>query len=70
VTLELWQAMAEDADAGGAFTITAGCDKHFKTCKAKFDNSENFRGFPHVPGIDFALAVPDRGGKNDGGSMN
>jgi hypothetical protein len=39
VTLELWQAMAEDVDAGGAFTITAGCDKHFKTCKAKFDNS-------------------------------
>ena len=53
-----------------AFTITAGCDKHFKTCKAKFDNSANFRGFPHVPGIDFALAVPDGGGKNDGESMN
>jgi uncharacterized phage protein (TIGR02218 family) len=69
-TLELWQAMAEEVEAGDAFTITAGCDKHFKTCKAKFDNSVNFRGFPHVPGIDFALAVPDRGGKNDGGSMN
>ena len=40
---------------------------HFKTCKAKFDNSENFRGFPNVPGIDFALTYPDRGGKNDGG---
>jgi uncharacterized phage protein (TIGR02218 family) len=57
-------------EAGDAFTITAGCDKHFKTCKAKFDNSVNFRGFPHVPGIDFAFAVPDRGGKNDGASMN
>ena len=70
VTLELWQAMSEEVEVGDAFTITAGCDKHFKTCKAKFDNSANFRGFPHVPGIDFALAVPDRGGKNDGGSMN
>jgi uncharacterized phage protein (TIGR02218 family) len=70
VKLEPWQAMAEEVDVGDAFTITAGCDKHFKTCKAKFDNSVNFRGFPHVPGIDFALAVPDRGGKNDGGSMN
>jgi uncharacterized phage protein (TIGR02218 family) len=49
VTLELWQAMAEDVDAGGAFTITAGCDKHFKTCKAKFDNSVNLRGFPNIP---------------------
>jgi uncharacterized phage protein (TIGR02218 family) len=69
VTLELRQAMAEGVEAGDAFTITAGCDKHFKTCKAKFDNSVNFRGFPQ-PGIDFAFAVPDRGGKNDGGSMN
>jgi uncharacterized phage protein (TIGR02218 family) len=70
VTLELWQAMAEDVDAGDAFTITAGCDKQFKTCNTKFDNTVNFRGFPHVPGVDFALTYPDRGGKNDGGSMN
>jgi len=70
VTLELWQAMSEEVEAGDAFTITAGCDKHFGTCIGKFDNAVNFRGFPHVPGIDFALAVPDRGGKNDGGSMN
>ncbi len=70
VTLELWQAMSRAVEAGDAFTLTAGCDKSFKTCKAKFDNAVNFRGFPHVPGIDFALAVPDRGGKNDGKSMN
>jgi uncharacterized phage protein (TIGR02218 family) len=70
VTLELWQAMAEEVGVGDTFTVTAGCDKHFKTCKTKFDNAVNFRGFPHVPGVDFALAVPDRGGKNDGGSMN
>ena len=53
-----------------AFTVTAGCDKSFRTCKAKFDNAVNFRGFPHVPGVDFALTYPDRGAKNDGGSMN
>ena len=70
VTLELWQAMSEEVEAGDSFTITAGCDKHFGTCIRKFDNAVNFRGFPHVPGVDFALAVPDRGGKNDGGSMN
>ena len=50
MTLELWQAMAEEVAVGDAFTVTAGCDKHFKTCKAKFDNGVNFRGFPHVPG--------------------
>jgi uncharacterized phage protein (TIGR02218 family) len=53
VTLEPWQARAKEVGVGGAFTVTAGCDKHFKTCKAKFDNSVDFRGFPHVAGIDF-----------------
>jgi Phage conserved hypothetical protein BR0599 len=56
VTLELWQAMAEEVGVGDAFTVPACCDKHFKTCKGKFDNSVNFRGFPHVPGVDFALS--------------
>jgi len=32
VTLELWQAMAKEVEAGDAFTIKAGCDKHFKSC--------------------------------------
>ena len=43
--------------AGQAFTITAGCDKHLDTCKAKFANVVNFRGFPHMPGNDFVTAV-------------
>jgi hypothetical protein len=34
--------MAKEVEAGDAFTITAGCDKHFKTCKAKFDNTGGF----------------------------
>lgn len=69
-TLELWQTMAEEIEVGDAFTVAAGCDKTFKTCKAKFDNGVNFRGFPHVPGVDFALTYPTRGKNNDGGSMN
>lgn len=36
------------------FTIIAGCDKRFSTCKTKFANPENFRGFPHLPGNDAA----------------
>jgi uncharacterized phage protein (TIGR02218 family) len=51
--LELWQAMPEPFAAGDAFTVTAGCDKRFDTCRAKFDNVVNFRGFPHIPGNDF-----------------
>jgi uncharacterized phage protein (TIGR02218 family) len=46
----------------------ADCDKQFSTCKAKFDNVANFRGFPHVPGNDFMLSVASRKDKNDGRS--
>ena len=56
-TLELWQPMALPIEAGDTFTITAGCDKQFATCRAKFANAANFRGFPHMPGNDYVLAV-------------
>lgn len=39
---------------GDTFSIVAGCDKSFAQCKAKFANSRNFRGFPHLPGNDAA----------------
>ncbi len=42
------------------------CDQRFETCKQVFDNTENFRGFPHMPGNDFVLAGPAAEG-NDGG---
>jgi uncharacterized phage protein (TIGR02218 family) len=45
--------------AGDAFIIRPGCDKSFATCRAKFDNAVNFRGFPHVPGTDQVLNYPD-----------
>jgi uncharacterized phage protein (TIGR02218 family) len=44
---------------GDAFTIRPGCDKTFATCRAKFDNALNFRGFPDVPGNDQVLSYPD-----------
>ncbi len=59
VTLELWQKMALPIAAADAFTVTAGCDKHFDTCRAKFGNSANYRGFPHIPGNDFAVSYPN-----------
>lgn len=35
------------------FTIKAGCDLLYSTCKsAKFDNGTNFQGFPYLPGLD------------------
>ena len=53
VILELWQAMAEPLAPGDAFSMTAGCDKRFDTCRDRFANAVNFRGFPHIPGNDF-----------------
>jgi uncharacterized phage protein (TIGR02218 family) len=68
VTIELWQAMSEPVAAGDAFTVTAGCDKQFSTCGAKFANALNFRGFPHMPGNDAAMSGPTRNQTLDGGS--
>tara|TARA_R110000868_G_scaffold12110_7_gene58711 strand:- start:10143 stop:11021 length:879 start_codon:yes stop_codon:yes gene_type:complete len=68
--IELWQAMPRAISAGDTFSVTAGCDKQFSTCKAKFANGVNFRGFPHMPGNDFILSYPSAGDENDGGSRN
>ena len=69
--IELWRSMTSDIAPGDTFTITAGCDKTFPTCKAKFSNSINFRGFPHIPGNKYVLAYPASGDPdNDGASMN
>jgi uncharacterized phage protein (TIGR02218 family) len=35
--------------AGDTYSIVAGCDKLKATCISKFDNIENFRGFPDCP---------------------
>lgn len=64
VRLSLWQTPVHAIAPGDAFAITAGCDKRFETCRAKFANAINFRGFPHLPGNDFLLsyAVPGEPG--------
>jgi uncharacterized phage protein (TIGR02218 family) len=70
VWLELWQAMPEPLAAGDTFVVTAGCDKYFDTCVAKFNNAVNFRGFPHIPGNDFVMTYPVSGEPgHDGGSL-
>lgn len=68
VSVELWQAMSEAVAPGDTFVVTAGCDKQFATCKAKFANAANFRGFPYMPGNDVVTASPVTGADLDGGS--
>ena len=55
VIVELWQAMAWPIAPDDTFVVTAGCDKRFATCRERFDNVLNFRGFPHIPGNDFIM---------------
>lgn len=44
--------MPYDISISDSITLTRGCDKTLGTCKAKFNNVLNFRGEPHVPGLD------------------
>jgi uncharacterized phage protein (TIGR02218 family) len=64
VRLSLWQRMPEPIMSGDLLAVTAGCDKRFESCRSKFDNAVNFRGFPYLPGSDFviAYAVPGEPG--------
>ncbi len=59
-TIELWQELPAAPAIGDLFQITAGCDKHLATCRAKFNNVANHRGFPHMPGNDFVTSFAKR----------
>ncbi|WAJ26694.1 DUF2163 domain-containing protein [Antarcticirhabdus aurantiaca] len=58
-----------DLAAGDRLQLTVGCDKSFATCKARFANAENFRGFPHLPGSDAAFRIAKRDGLHDGSPL-
>jgi uncharacterized phage protein (TIGR02218 family) len=67
--LVIWPAVSTQPQPGDQFSVVAGCDKSFATCKAKFSNSLNFRGFPHLPGNDSAYAYVTADGEFDGGPL-
>jgi uncharacterized phage protein (TIGR02218 family) len=67
--LGLWQEPGRRAEAGDRFRVVAGCDKRAETCRGKFANLINFRGFPHLPGDDWVAAYPKDGASHDGGSQ-
>lgn len=62
--IELWQELGLMPAIGDRLRLVAGCDKRSVTCKAKFRNYQNFRGFPHLPSEDWLLA-PHVGSGND-----
>lgn len=57
--VELFLPMGYDVEIGDAYTATAGCDKNLSTCRDTYSNVVNFRGFPHIPGIDKLVQTPN-----------
>ncbi len=68
--LTLWLPMAAEIAVGDTLEVTAGCDKRFSTCKAKFGNGLNFQGFPHIPGSDFSYGYADGETVHDGSPLD
>jgi uncharacterized phage protein (TIGR02218 family) len=69
VRLALWRDGTVVSETGDSFIVEVGCDKHFATCKAKFNNVLNFRGFPHLPGNDAAYGYVTDGVVFDGAPL-
>lgn len=56
--IELHQELGRPLQVGDTYDVYPGCDKTADTCKTKFSNFVNFRGEPHVPGIDRVMQYP------------
>lgn len=67
--VELWEEIGATLVPGDVVRLEAGCDKRADTCRTKFANFLNYRGFPHIPGEDWLTAYPVSSGVNDGGSL-
>ncbi len=68
VAIELWNAPAFEIQPGWTFMVTAGCQQTARMCREKFDNLENFRGFPTMPGSDAVIRNPDPTASSTGSS--
>jgi uncharacterized phage protein (TIGR02218 family) len=66
VIVTLLEVPVRPIEIGDTFDISAGCDKRFETCQAKFANAVNFRGFPHIPGQDTIIRYAAKGDANAG----
>lgn len=67
--IDLWQSIPANIAAGDSVRIVAGCNKAADTCRTKFANFMNFRGFPHIPGEDWLASYPVSGSAKTGGSL-
>ena len=61
--IELWQTFGVRPQPGDQIRLVAGCDRRASTCRQKFGNFLNFRGFPHIPGEDWLRSNPSKNGR-------
>jgi uncharacterized phage protein (TIGR02218 family) len=66
--LDLWGPPRAGLAPGTRLSVEAGCDKRLATCRDRFRNLANFRGFPHMPGDGWIMSYPAAGERADGGS--
>jgi uncharacterized phage protein (TIGR02218 family) len=67
-TISLRLAFPYPLAVGDTYTMSAGCGKRFlEDCLVRFNNADNFRGEPFLPGMDRMLVVggqaPGQGGE-------
>jgi len=67
--IELWEPIRGLLVSGATVRLVAGCDKRIETCRLKFNNFDNFQGFPDLPSEDWVVAVPSSKNANSGGSL-
>lgn len=59
--IDLWDAFPPDVSEGSRVRLLAGCDKSVETCRTKFANVINHRGFPFLPSEDWLYSYPKSG---------
>ena len=67
--VELWEPIRGLVTEGTQVRLVAGCDKRVETCRLKFNNFDNYQGFPDLPGEDWVVSVPSSSKANTGGSL-
>lgn len=67
--IELWEPLRGSVPPGRQVRLVAGCDKRVETCRLKFNNFDNYQGFPDLPGEDWVVSVPSSKKVNSGGSL-
>ena len=66
VTITMLEVPVRAIGVADGFVIRFGCNKRLETCRDRFANALNFRGFPNIPGQDAVLRYAASGDANQG----